>query len=617
MKRREILLPLFAGSVSLFALIQLFCIALGLLHLPMSRPAALAILLVSIVLSVLFASRFRGPAGTGEPDEPDDPAGAGGLFQVLPWLAIVWAVVTWVRLLRLVLRRPVLDWDGLYYHVPAIHDWVVRGHVSFVDTIPDVPTVNYPMGVELTSFLAHYLTGSSALVDGGNLWYWPLGALALTLIAAKLGARRVWAASAGALLFGSSVFVSQSASAYIDPGFACTVMASIAAALVFVFPAERGRLREGVLFGLAAGLMLGSKGFGLPFAAVLIAGTAVAFFVIHRSAGLRGFPARFGPVLVCLVAVGGYWYIRNAVEIGNPVYPIEVSFGEKVIFPGWDAAAIDEYSVPPWLQEYPGWARPFVAWTQRDAPIHGYGWTAGGLGYLWIAGALPAFFYLLILTLIGRGKKRSAPLALLALLTAGLFGMTTSAWWARLTLWLLALGLPSLAAVLSDAASRWRVRPGHLATLFLGAAVIGVAVWESDRTLRIEWNENLAQAAEGGSPFLSPTHRYVPALHGHPFFDEMLREPRIARSLWVTRSGAFLSGVLAMPLGAREIVVLPPDPDADDIDSLMKSGVRWIIWETEGEKDLPEAIVRRTTEMRVVEAGFDSRLHLIQLGLPR
>ena len=48
-------------------------------------------------------------------------------------VALVWFVMTWLALAWLTWLRPVFDWDGLYYHVPAIHGWdgpVVKVTVS-------------------------------------------------------------------------------------------------------------------------------------------------------------------------------------------------------------------------------------------------------------------------------------------------------------------------------------------------------------------------------------------------------------------------------------------------------------------------------------------------------
>jgi hypothetical protein len=266
-------LPAFAGVTCLLALVQVFTVGAGVLHVTLGRGLAAVFLAAAVVLSVLFARMFRIPRGPDE-ERGRPEARAGGIPRMLAALvgaaAVAWAVWAWVELWILARLRPPYDWDGLYYHVPAIHEWVMAGRVSFIDHLADIPFVNFPMGVELSVLFTHQLTGASWIVNACNLWYWPLAILSLAVIAHRLGARGVWPWVAGALLTGVPVFVSQSVSCYIDPGFAASVMAAIAAAAVFVFDDGRPRRASPVLLGMAVGLALGSKGTGVPFAAVIV-----------------------------------------------------------------------------------------------------------------------------------------------------------------------------------------------------------------------------------------------------------------------------------------------------------------------------------------------------------
>ena len=630
--QRSGVLPSFAGVSCFLALIQVFTIGLGLAGIEMSQHLAVVILLISATAAWAFARRFREP-------ESGSTASASntGRVPVLDWVIkaavvalLVWAGWVWVRLWALAAYRPLYDWDGLTYHVPAINAWVLRGHVAFIAGIPDVPVVNYPMGVELTSFITHYLFQTSRLVDACNLWYWPLAVTALAVTAAVLGARGIYRWLAGALVAGASVYVSQSVSAYVDPGFASAAMASVAAACVFVFDGPRKLVWKGALLGLTVGLMLGSKGYGLPFAAIVLAGTAVGALGLRGVGRCRVEIRALALALLVMLAVGGYWYIRNAVVTGNPIYPIQVAFGEKVIINGWDHRYFSQVDLPEWLGRYPAWTRPFVAWLQLDGPARSYGWMAGGLGYVWIVGAIPAIGLLWLLALQRRLPTPVAPLGFLTVMVVLLFMATDARWWARQTLWLHVVGLPCVAVVVSEAASRWRIDRRHLVSVALFLGLTALVVWESSRTLRLEWETGRDTRVNTRTAFLPTLEFHFSGLQSAPGFREALDSRIVARGRWSTGFGQLLGGTLSMPLGRREIVVLPPEMDAfrdpykalstreeprdEEITWVQGRGVEWILWDEPTAGDLPESLSRHARERYVYRVEKHATFHLIRLS---
>ena len=176
----------------------------------------------------------------------------------------------------LAFHRPSYDWDGLYYHLPALNDWVVRGRVAWIDGSPDVPFVNYPMAVEAHAFLMHQVFRASSLVDALNLWYWPLAFTSVVVLAEGLGVRGPWRWLAGALLAGAPVFVSQSVTSYVDPGFGAAVMAALAASHLLVFSGRRGGGASlALLWGAGLGLVLGAKGSGVVLVPILVTAVVV------------------------------------------------------------------------------------------------------------------------------------------------------------------------------------------------------------------------------------------------------------------------------------------------------------------------------------------------------
>jgi len=477
------------------------------------------------------------------------------------------------------------------------------------------------MGVELTAFFTYYLLGSDRLLDATNLWYWPLAVSSLVVLAGRLGARGAWSWLAGALLFGAALFAAQSASLYIDPGFGSAVLAALAAGVVLLFPVTGERpLLKAVLFGLALGLVLGGKGPGLPYAGAL--GMLVAAVVLWRARfdRLRRPLLRIAVAFCVMTAVGGYWSIRNAVHTGNPLYPIQVKIGHKVLAHGYDLTGYAEldWVVRPSLKSYPPWARLVVSWTQPDSPLLNETRAieyagVGGLGFLWLLGALPAVLYLWGLAVVRRDRELVHVLGFLTAASLALLALTTIKWQGRYTYWMYGLGLPAMVVVLQDAMRSSVRRRWHLATLGLGLGAICVAAWESAGTVALEIRRGAVVDSTGALAYRSTVDNLWPGLARSPGFRELLGDRHVARGPWSEGGATRFGGVLALPLGQRRVDVLPPDPSDEQLDALMEVGVRWVLW-TETDPDrIPIALTSRASESFVWGRG-KNRYYVFNLG---
>ena len=600
----------FAGLVSAHALVQLACIASACLGVALTQGRAraavgLALVAAAVVAWRLFHAVDARPHG--------DAAGHGGAAPAVAWVVagatLGWAVTVWARLWRLAAERPSYDWDGLYYHIPAINEWVVAGRIHWLDTFPDVPFVNYPMGVEAHTFLMHQAFGLARLVDACNLWYWPLGVLAVVEMATLLGAGGPWRWLAGALFAGAPVLVCQGVTSYIDPASASCVMAAVAASVLLVFHDGQAQAWKAALWGASVGLTLGSKGTGLPMATVI--GTAVAVGMGWRE-GWRQWRAWLPRLVVGLgvaFLIGGYWYVRAAYYTGNPVYPVQVKFGQHVLVGGYDAYAMMRANQPEWLLRFPSLLRTPVSWLQLDAPIQGYA-PVGGLGYVWLLAGLPAIAWLA--AGIVRHHAGDTPRAAFALgLVLLLFLVQPAVWWARFTVWIHVLGLAALAIALQRT---WCAGSASLRWLAIACAVAvaGVAAWESERTLGIEQARGRA-VDEPGRPYVSTEEAFFPGMAATDGFDRFLVADQIARSPW-SRAGTLLGGVLAMPLGQRRVHLLPVQPSEADVERLRKDGVRWVVWDVAACGAVPEVLTRHALEHVAYARPDDINFHALRMG---
>ena len=486
-------------------------------------------------------------------------------------IAIVAAWHLWVAW-----QRPVIDWDGLYYHVPALHGWLREGRVSWLRGIDDVPFVNgYPMALEVMGFVMVRLLDHDRWIDALNLLLWPVGALGAAFTAHVWGARRPWPAVAAVSFLAVPAWMVGSGTGYVDAG-----LASATCALVGLTAWRLQRVDHvpaAVVWGAAAGLVMGVKGTGILLAGVAL--VVLAVDALRRDASARRRAVRalaLGAVVMTLT--GGLWPARATWHTGNPIHPVQLRLGAKVLAPGTDAHAAAELSRPAELDPLPGFARPLVVWAWPFDPMRGYD-RPDGLGPVWTLVALPS-----LLVLAWTGRRRREVIGALAV-GAIVFAAQPAPWWSRLTLWVLAFGLPAFAAVVSRAAWARPFVVGATTLVLLGGA--GLSAW----SLAIESDRGRADGR-----YVSAAEYYFGELAAHPDWPAVSDAPAVARSDW-GRVGSLLGGVLAQPAGRRAIhrIDHPRDvpPDVD-----------WIVWDLEGAGALPGDIGHEWTVRGHPRDGF-------------
>jgi len=219
-----------------------------------------------------------------------------------------------------VLRHPALGTDAVIYHLPDVVAWLGNGRPgSAVDLLYGLPVGNYPQATETL------LTWGSALsrsfVFAG---VWSVAMVVLLVGAGWLGLRsfgvdrRVsWLALAAVV--SAPLVVEAAGRPNTDlPALAWLVCC---AALVAV-ARERPALLAPAL--VAAGLAIGTKTTVAPLALVV-----VAIGLYAQRAALREHRRVLLAGGVVAVTVGGFWYLRNLVDHGSPLWPL-------VGFPGSD-----------------------------------------------------------------------------------------------------------------------------------------------------------------------------------------------------------------------------------------------------------------------------------------
>jgi hypothetical protein len=604
---------LLSAGIIFFALIQFLALALSLTRTIISQPVALAILGVAAG-GAFGLDRFFHRRETGHPVDCEDSMPSAGIFK---WLVPLLLFLLGFTVINAYLH-PFIFADCAIYHLPTIHYWGEKGFIHWVDLQPseiyytDSFINGYPKAAELMGFVTIHATGIAGLVHLLNAWFLMLGISGVAFMARQFGASAGGSLAAGLLYALVPANMQQLNGTYVDSAFASAVVALFAVMVHFAVN-KSGKFMpwySAIVFGACAGLVLGIKGSGpLP---VGLAGTAALILLVlpwkglsleaRRAARCRAF-AWLTTVLTVAFLVGGYWYVRNLVHTGNPLYPVAVKIGNFVKLPGFsrDSVMNEAANIP---QATAGWsdrARVVYNWMQ-GGPAHwpfsvcSVSGRLGGLGLIWLLGCCPAF----LLIYFAFRKNRQTPgltraLGALIITTAAIFLLTPMHWWARYTIWLLGAGLPCLVVVLeriwSGRFRKWGlfwsallflvflvetlVGAGWLACAspvdwYGGSAVPPRAMLSLDR---LSWNRPFTSIdnTNSGSIYRELSGNFQAAAIG-------------PLNIWKGLSGPMMGmfGTICDPLGRRPVFLMGREsiryPKKNRI-FLQKHNIRYVIWD--------------------------------------
>ena len=397
-----------------------------------------------------------------------------GFLRREPLVAVLAIVVVGALLWRAVLavRLPIIDFDGLAYHVVTVDVWLQADHIGRVPQ--RIWSDGYPANGELVTLWLMLFAKSDLLAPLTGLVALPLAAAATAGFAREMGASRRPAAICALVVVATPAVMLKADSTYIDN----IGMAYLASAWFFGLRALRTtepnrRLAMLFLAGLAIGLAAGTKSsllvplVGVGLAAVVQIGRRIRGSV--RSAAVESL-ALGGPV----IAFGASWYLKDLIVFGNPFWPISVG-----PFTGAGSADSLITGTPERIAGMARIAQLAVSWT-ADLFIRAYpeDTRLGGFGLAWLP--LVALSVLAAVWLIRR--RRWTALIVIGIPVALTVALMPDPWWPRYTLFVAVLAAGLAALMLS------RLPPiaGRAATVAVTAlAVISLLIVHRTANFRI------------------------------------------------------------------------------------------------------------------------------------
>jgi Dolichyl-phosphate-mannose-protein mannosyltransferase len=302
---------------------------------------------MAILASAIFALgcfvRLR--CGTTDRDPAARSSEASLPWDVILCLAFVLAAALVLGTRSLLLGVKVVS-DGPIYHLYFAARWWRAGRVFLVAApFGETAATYFPANGDLwfTWLMASW--GGDQLAKIGQF---PFGIIAT---AAAFGSARSLGAGRPASLVATCWFATSTPLLLFsfEPNVDTIFVAAYLLAAYFILEADRrgGDTAALVLAALAAGQALGTKAVGVVFVPPLIA-LAIATIWLRNAPPAK----KLWQTLVMLtvpLASGGYWFVRNAMVTGNPLYPLDFRLFGHTLWPGWygpEAMRTSRYHLP-------------------------------------------------------------------------------------------------------------------------------------------------------------------------------------------------------------------------------------------------------------------------------
>lgn len=295
---------------------------------------------ICVLTGALGLVRWATATGSSNPHSAL-PSGRLGVLSLVVIALAVWAALLYLLFGLVFAVEPISD--APIYHLRFAASWMRTGSLGLVPTpFGEEAATYFPANGDL--WLTWLMsTGMGPLVKVGEWPFLVVGAAALYGLARRAEAPWPAAILPAALWATLPIILLQSSIATVD--LVWTAFYFIAAYFLLRWLAASGSEGRGLmlLFGLAAGIVLGTKAVGGVFVILLLV-PVVGALACRAHRGRHLVWLTFG-----LFVPSAYWYGRNVWLTGNPLYPLELSLFGRVFAEGWygrSAMVATAYHVP-------------------------------------------------------------------------------------------------------------------------------------------------------------------------------------------------------------------------------------------------------------------------------
>jgi len=238
---------------------------------------------------------------------------AGTIRDVTSWhhaaLAFL-ALCTLLWVAAAVACLPPRGVDDLTYHLPPVFEYIATHRITLLPVELRLQFA-YPQNAELLFLWPTIFLHSQQFVDGANIVFLLFSLVIVYGLARETGRRVEEALFIALLFFFTPVLLIQSGSNYIDLIVATFFLAALYCTLRFLRTAHPLSAHGAAT---AIGLACGMK-YTMPF-------LLLPLFLVMLPPLSRLPKRHLAAVAASILSLGGWWYLRNALQLGNPLYPM-------------------------------------------------------------------------------------------------------------------------------------------------------------------------------------------------------------------------------------------------------------------------------------------------------
>jgi hypothetical protein len=244
-----------------------------------------------------------------------------GISHFAVAIALLLAIAAWVW----AWVSPPPPWDAFVYHLCFPAAWIKNGNI-FLVTVPfgDQAGTYFPSNAELIYMRILLSLGQDFATNVLQLIYLSVACIAVYKLSLTCDSPKAESAVAAAAALFMPILFHQAVTSEVDLIFSSLFILS----LYFIFRwTSNPKSRRDIVFAfISLGLFAGTKSIALVFI-LLIAAPAFIYVLISK----RNWGAfLWGPALAAVF--GGFWYVRNIVVTGNPVFPLSINaFGKEIL----------------------------------------------------------------------------------------------------------------------------------------------------------------------------------------------------------------------------------------------------------------------------------------------
>lgn len=292
-----------------------------------------------LVMGAIFLYCVKKKMEAGDDTPPPTTPTPGNDEVILVFVPFVLILITFMK----GIAEPIVNYDSLAYHLPTMVQWHQTGYLS---VWRDALFSRYPFNWELICVLYYYPFSNDMMVTFPNYMAIVMLYVSVYGISVAHGATSKSALMGTALLLAIPEVVNSLHTMHIDMPFAALFMSSLFLIVYYVKTREIAYL---FLFFLSFGLFLGIKTSSFAYGALLLA--VLLFLIFHRGTGTaikRVELSAKGKVMLAVfmlvsLFIGGFWYVKNLIEVGNPLGYLKVKLLGHQIFDGtFDLAKIPD-----------------------------------------------------------------------------------------------------------------------------------------------------------------------------------------------------------------------------------------------------------------------------------